>query len=145
MPPGTPGAVRRVFAGVANEEIRVTDRDPSVPAVERFEPGPRYSEAVAAGGLVFLAGQVPEDAEAGITQQAAEVLAAVDRALALAGSTRARLVSATIYLREMADYAAFNAVWDAWLLPHPAPARACVQALLADPRWRVEVQVVAAR
>ena len=97
--------------------------DPSALPVERHEPGPRYSEAVVAGGLVFLAGQVPEDPQAGIEQQAREVLAALDRALALAGSTRTRLVSATIFLREMADYAAFNTVWDAWLAPHPAPAR----------------------
>lgn len=113
--------------------------------VEHFEPGPRWSEAVASGALVFLSGQVPEDALAGIEQQAAEVLAGVDRALALAGSDRSRLLSVTIFLRDLADYAAFNAVWDAWLAPLPAPARACVQALLADPRWRVEVQAVAAR
>ncbi|PWV64448.1 RidA family protein [Plasticicumulans acidivorans] len=112
---------------------------------EFLEPALRYSEAVVHGDTVWLCGQVPENPDGDITAQTGEVLAAIDRVLALAGSTRRQLLSATIYLRDMADYAGMNAVWDAWIAPGPGPARACVRAEMADPRWRVEIQAVAAR
>jgi enamine deaminase RidA (YjgF/YER057c/UK114 family) len=93
---------------------------------------------------VYLAGQVPDTADADITQQTKEVLAQIDRVLALAGSDKSRLLSATIYLRDMSDYQGMNAVWDQWLAGHHAPARACVQAQMANPQWRVEIMSTAA-
>ncbi|TCO76530.1 enamine deaminase RidA (YjgF/YER057c/UK114 family) [Plasticicumulans lactativorans] len=110
-----------------------------------LEPEVRYSEAVVHGDTVYLAGQVPETLDGDIGVQTREVCAAIDRGLALAGSDKRKLLSATVYLRDMADYAGMNAVWDAWLAPGPGPARACVRAEMADPAYRVEIMVVAAR
>jgi enamine deaminase RidA (YjgF/YER057c/UK114 family) len=73
------------------------------------------------------------------------MLAKVDALLAQAGSGRDRILSATIYLRDMKDFAAMNAVWDRWVPKGHAPARACVEARLARPELLVEVSVVAAR
>ncbi len=111
--------------------------------ITRIEPGKRYAQAVQAGEFVFLAGQVADDMNADATVQTREVLAAIDRLLAAAGSSRAQIVSVTIYLASMSDYAAMNAVWDAWVPQHAKPARATVEAKLADPKYRVEMQVIA--
>ncbi|HYF17949.1 MAG TPA: RidA family protein [Ramlibacter sp.] len=114
--------------------------------IERIECGPRMSQAVVAGGLVFLAGQVARQNQAGdVQEQAREVLARIDALLQAAGSDRSRLVSATVWLVDMGDFRAFNEVWDAWVTPGATPTRACVQALLAQPQYKVEVAVVAGR
>jgi enamine deaminase RidA (YjgF/YER057c/UK114 family) len=96
------------------------------------------------GRLVYLAGQVAENPAADITLQTRSVLAQIDRLLAEAGTDKRRVLSATIYLTDMQDYAAMNDVWDAWVPEGESPARATVQAALADPRYRVEIQLVAA-
>lgn len=101
----------------------------------------RYADSVVHGGSVYLV-EVPPDLDAGIAAQTEGLLASADRLLAQAGSDRAHLLMVTIYL---ADYAAMNAVWDAWLPAGCAPARACVEARLADPRMRVEMVFTAAR
>ena len=112
--------------------------------IQRLEAGPRMSEATVHGGLVYLAGQVPEDATADIAGQTRQVLEAIDALLAQAGSDRRHLLMATLYLADMADYDAMNAVWDDWLPAGCAPARACVQARLAKPEYRVEIALTAA-
>ena len=61
-----------------------------------------------------------------------------------AGSDKSRIVSATIYLPDMADFAAMNAVWEAWVPAGATPARATVQAKLATVDYKVEIQIVAA-
>ena len=76
--------------------------------------------------------------------QMQEVLANIERLLSAAGSDKTRLLMATIYLHDMNDYAAMNAVWDAWLPVGTAPARACVEAKLANPGFKVEMVVTAA-
>ena len=76
--------------------------------------------------------------------QTQQVLAQIDRLLAEVGSDKTRILSATIYLPDMADFAAMNAVWEAWVAPGQTPARATVEAKLASPDYRVEIQVVAA-
>jgi enamine deaminase RidA (YjgF/YER057c/UK114 family) len=111
----------------------------------RIESGSRFSQAVIAGDLVFVAGQVAADTSLDLTGQMRQTLSALDRVLAASGSRRDALVSVTIYLRDIADYAAMNAVWDAWLISDAKPARATVEARLALPEYRVEVQAVAAR
>ncbi|HEX6735679.1 MAG TPA: RidA family protein [Azonexus sp.] len=103
----------------------------------------RYADSVVHGGTVYLV-EVPPDLEAGIAAQTEGLLASLDRLLAQAGSDRSHLLMVTIYLADMADYAAMNAVWDAWLPAGCAPARACVEARLADPRMRVEMALTAA-
>ena len=112
--------------------------------IKRFRTGPRMSQAVVANGMVFLAGQVADDASADISGQAKQVLAAIDSLLAEAGTDKSRLLTAQIYLTDMADFAAMNAVWEAWVSPGNTPARATVEANLARPGWKIEIVVTAA-
>ena len=112
--------------------------------VKRLHVGPRMSQAVICNGMVFLAGQVADDAKQDAGGQTKQVLAAIDRLLAEAGSDKSCLLSANIFLADMADFAAMNAVWDAWVSPGNTPARATVEAQLARPGWRVEIVVTAA-
>ena len=114
--------------------------------IERRHVGKRLSELVInrATGTVYLAGQVARDATADVKGQSAQVLGQIDELLAEAGSDKSQLLSATIYLPDMKDFAAFNSVWENWIVPGHAPARATVRAELAAPEYRVEVQVVAA-
>lgn len=112
--------------------------------IRRLHVGPRLSEAAIANGVIHLAGQVAEsDPDADIAGQTREVLGHVDRLLAECGSDRSRLLSVQIYLADIGDIGAMNAVWDAWVAPGAAPPRATVQAALADPRWRIEIVVTA--
>lgn len=113
-------------------------------SIQRFGTTPRYSDAVAHAGTVYLV-EVPQTLDADIGTQTHEVLASVERLLLQAGSDKSRLLMATLYLRDMADYAAVNAIWDAWLPPGTAPARACLEAKLANPDFGLEVVVTAAR
>jgi len=114
--------------------------------VERRHVGKRLSELVIhrASGLCWLAGQVADDAGADMESQTRQVLAQIDRLLAEAGSDKSRIVSATIYLPSMADFPILNAVWEGWVPAGQTPARATVEAKLARPELKVEIQVVAA-
>ena len=112
--------------------------------IERIDPATRYSEAVIVNGLIFCSGMVPATQNADIRAQTADVLAQIDALLARCGSDKSRLVDATIYLTDLADYAGMNDVWDAWLAPGCAPARATVEAKLARLEWKVEIKIVAA-
>ncbi|MCA0941882.1 RidA family protein [Yangia mangrovi] len=109
--------------------------------ITRIEPGARMSQAVVHNGIVYLAGQVGEGAD--ITAQCKDALASVDRLLAEAGSDKSRLLTTTIWLADMADFAAMNAVWDAWVDPANPPARATGEAKLATPDYFVEFIVTA--
>ena len=88
---------------------------------------------------------VPENSSVDATLQTEDVLKQIDALLAQCGSDKTRLVDATIYLADMADYAAMNLAWDNWVAPGCAPARATVEAKLADPAWKVEIKIVAAQ
>jgi enamine deaminase RidA (YjgF/YER057c/UK114 family) len=112
--------------------------------IRRLHVAARYSEAAVFQGVVYLAGMVPECAATDITAQTADVLAQIDRRLAECGSDRSRILRAQIFLADITDIAAMNAVWDAWVVPGTAPPRATVQAALADPAWRIEIVVTAA-
>ena len=114
--------------------------------IERRHVGKRLSELVIhrGAGLCWLAGQVADDPKADITGQTQQVLAQVDDLLFEAGTEKSKIVSATIYLPDMADFAAMNEVWEAWVVPGATPARATVQAKLAADKYRIEIQVVAA-
>lgn len=112
--------------------------------ITRLHSGARMSQAVIHGDLVFLAGQVGAPGEP-VAQQARVALANVDQLLAEAGSGRDRILSATIWLADMADFDEMNTVWDAWVDPADPPARATGEARLASPDYRFEVIIVAAR
>ena len=112
--------------------------------VRRFHVGDRMSEIAIHNGTVYLAGQVAADATQDIRGQTTQVLAAVDKLLAEAGTERAHILMTQIFLADMADFAAMNSIWDDWVEPGDAPPRATVQALLARPQWKIEVVVTAA-
>lgn len=112
--------------------------------IQRIGVTPRYADAVIHGGVVHAV-EVPPSEEGDISSQTRGLLDTLARTLESAGTSKARLLTATIYLTDMADYDGFNAVWDAWLPPGCAPSRACVKvAGLARAGWRVEVVVSAA-
>lgn len=112
--------------------------------IQRFDTGPRMSEMTVHNGVAYLAGQVAEDDSLDISGQTREVLEQIDALLARAGSHRSKLLRAQIFLVDLADFAAMNAVWEQWVVPGHTPARATVQAALANPKWKVEIVVTAA-
>ncbi|QQL44916.1 RidA family protein [Sulfuriroseicoccus oceanibius] len=112
--------------------------------IERQDTKQRMSRIVKHNGTIYLCGQVCKDADAGIAEQTATMLEKVDELLVQAGSDRNHMLSATVYLRDMKDFAAMNEVWDAWVPEGYAPARACVEARMARPELLVEVSVIAA-
>ena len=111
----------------------------------RIDPGPRMSEASVYGDRVYCSGMIPEDTSLDFTGQVTQALAEIDSLLAKGGSDKTRILTATIWLADIGDFAAMNTVWDAWVVPGQTPARATVQARLNDPRMKVEIMVVAAR
>ncbi|QNK67288.1 RidA family protein [Variovorax sp. PAMC26660] len=114
----------------------------------RHEMGPRFSEMVVVdlgtARLLYLSGQVAENPSLDITGQMREILHHIDGMLATQGATKKDLVSVTIYLRTVGDYAAMNSVWDEWVPVGHTPARATVGAKLIDSEYRVEIQATAA-
>jgi enamine deaminase RidA (YjgF/YER057c/UK114 family) len=112
--------------------------------IQRFDVGPRMSEMAVYNGVCYLAGQVAPDGSQDISGQTQQVLAAVDALLARAGTHKGKLLRVEIFLADLADFAAMNAVWEAWVMPGHTPPRATVQAKLAKAEWRVEMVVTAA-
>ena len=113
-------------------------------SIERFHVGKRLSEMVVHNGTIYLAGQVADDPSADMPGQIRQVLAQIDRLLGEAGSDKSRVLSATIFLPSMSDFPALNAAWEAWVPAGHCPARATVEARLAAPQYKVEIQIVAA-
>ncbi|PKP70770.1 MAG: hypothetical protein CVT82_04620 [Alphaproteobacteria bacterium HGW-Alphaproteobacteria-4] len=112
--------------------------------ITRLECGKRMSEAVIHNGTIYLSGQVGTPGD-GVTDQTRTILANIDRLLAAAGSDKTRILSAQIWLADIADFAAMNAVWDAWVPAGNCPARATGESRLAAPGYKVEIIVVAAQ
>jgi enamine deaminase RidA (YjgF/YER057c/UK114 family) len=112
--------------------------------IKRLETGLRMSQAVVHGNTIYLAGQVAEDPSADVAGQTRQILANIDRLLAAAGSDKTRILSATIYLTDIGTFAQMNSAWDAWVPAGHTPARAPVEARLAAPHYKVEIQVIAA-
>lgn len=111
--------------------------------IQRLQSDRRMSQAVIHGDTVYLAGQVGEGAT--VAEQTRAALAEVEALLAAAGSGKSKILSATIWLADMADFAEMNSVWDAWVDGQDPPVRATGEAKLAAPRYRVEIIVIAAR
>ena len=112
--------------------------------LQRLHVAARYSEASVFNGVVYLAGMVPECEATDIRSQTADVLGQIARRLYEAGSDKTRILRTQIYLKDIADIAAMNEVWDAWVVAGSAPPRATVQAALANPVYLIEVVVTAA-
>ena len=114
-------------------------------SIKRFNPAPRLSAAVVHGNLVYLAGQVAQTAPGkSPAEQTKDILARIDALLKGAGTDKSRLLSAVIWLASIADYNEMNSVWDVWTAPGCSPARACIEAKLANPAYNVEIMVIAA-
>jgi enamine deaminase RidA (YjgF/YER057c/UK114 family) len=113
-------------------------------SITRLETQQRMSRIVNHNDTIYLCGQVGADANTDIQEQTRTMLAKVDALLEQAGSDREHVLSATIYIRDMKDFAAMNEIWDAWVPEGYAPARACVEARMARQELLVEVSVIAA-
>ena len=113
--------------------------------IKRLQPGPRMSQAVIHGQTVYLAGQVASNPATDVADQTRQILDAIDRLLAEAGTDKTRILTATIYLADIGTFADMNLIWDAWVSRVHPPARATVEARLAAPAYKVEIQVIAAR
>jgi enamine deaminase RidA (YjgF/YER057c/UK114 family) len=118
--------------------------DETIMEIKRLHVGPRLSEAAIHNGVVYLAGQIADDTTQNIDGQTREVLSHVERLLSEAGSDKTRILLCQIYLADIKDIAAMNAIWDAWVPAGQTPPRATVQAMLARPELLVEVVVTAA-
>lgn len=114
-------------------------------SIQRLNVAKRYSEVVIHNGTVYLAGQLADDYSGDIRQQTRETLANIDKALAEAGSDKTKILSVTIYLKDIAaHYDGLNLEYEAWVVEGTAAARACVEAKMYSPDALVEMTVVAA-
>lgn len=111
--------------------------------IERIDPDQRWSEAVMHNETVYYT-SVPENLDDDATAQTANALAAIDVLLERVGSDKSRILDATIFLANTADFAAMNAAWDAWVVAGSAPVRCTVQAQLMNPKYKVEIKIIAA-
>ncbi len=113
--------------------------------IKRIGAGARMSKAVMHGDSIFTAGQVAEKTKGqGVTEQTVEILGLIDAILAEAGSEKAKIISATVYLSDISTFSQMNVAWDAWLDKANPPARATVEAKLVAPEFKVEIAVIAA-
>lgn len=114
-------------------------------SIKRIGVAARYSDAVIHGNTVYLAGHVPEESKGqDISAQTQDVLNQIDETLHDCGTDKTKILSATIYLADMKNFAGMNAVWDQWVAQGHTPARATVEAKLASPDYAIEIVMVAA-
>lgn len=118
-------------------------------AIERIDvtqgPGPRMSRCVINGDMVYLCGLVAGDVGQDVGGQTQQILDTIDSYLAKAGTDKSKLLTAQLWITDMANFKAMNAVWNEWVDPENPPARACVKADLARPEILVEIMVTAAK
>jgi enamine deaminase RidA (YjgF/YER057c/UK114 family) len=114
-------------------------------SIERKKVGPRLSQAVVHGDTVYLAGIVADHPIPDAAAQTGQILDQIDKLLAECGTDKSKLLMATIWLADIRYYDEMNSVWDKWVVPGQTPARACIEARLAQPKYLVEIRVVAAR
>ena len=114
-------------------------------SITRHDSSGILSQAVVHGDTVYLAGVVAKDVEQDVKGQTKQVLDEIDRLLAKCGSGKSKVLSAQIWVTDIRNRAPMNEVWTAWIDKSNIPARACVEAKLADPRALVEIMVIAAK
>jgi enamine deaminase RidA (YjgF/YER057c/UK114 family) len=112
--------------------------------IRHINPGKRLSAAVVCNGMVYVSGQVPDTAHADVATQTKEILAKIDALLAEAGTDKRNVVNASVWLSDISTFDEMNRPWEEWVAPGPAPARATVEARIANPKYRVEIAVIAA-
>lgn len=112
--------------------------------IRRIDPNKRLSAAVVHGGIVYVSGQVPDTLHATVEVQTREILAKIDRLLREAGTDKGKLLTANVWLADIMTFDEMNRPWEAWLAPGAAPARATVEARIANPGYRVEIACSAA-
>lgn len=112
-------------------------------SIQHIDDNGTLSEATIYGDTIYLAGQVPDDDSLDITGQTQQVLANIDKLLLATGSHKGQMLSAQVFIKNLSDFPAFNDVWKAWLSGHPTPARATIEANLVNPKWLIEIMVVA--
>ena len=113
--------------------------------IARHDPSSILSQAVEHGSTVYLAGIVAKNLDNDVKGQTKEILGEIDRLLAKCGSSKAKVLQAHIWVTDIRNRAPMNEMWTAWVDPKNLPARACVEAKLADPRALVEIMVIAAK
>lgn len=111
--------------------------------IERLSPGARMSKGVVHGGVLYTSGQV-DGSTADVAGQTRAILAKIEELLAEAGTDKAHILMANIWLADIATFDEMNAVWDAWIAKEAPPARATVESRLAGPAYKVEISVIAA-
>ena len=115
-------------------------------SVQRIDTNPRMSKVVVHGDTVYLAGLIADKTLGqSLAEQTREILSLIDGFLAKAGTDKSKLLTATIWLSDIRTVDEMNKVWDAWVVPGQAPARACIEALLQGPDKKIEIQVTAAK
>jgi enamine deaminase RidA (YjgF/YER057c/UK114 family) len=112
--------------------------------IVRYENGSRFCRVLRHNGTVYLAGMTADDLSGDVVRQTRDTLAKIEHYLSVAGSDKSRLLSAMIWLRDIADFERMNSVWDAWIDRTAMPVRATVEARLAGDDYRVEIMVTAA-
>jgi enamine deaminase RidA (YjgF/YER057c/UK114 family) len=112
--------------------------------IERLVDGPRFCRALTHNGTLYLSGMTADDLTGDTTAQTRDVLAKIDGFLAKAGTDKTRVLSAVVWLRDIADFEKMNAAWDAWIDKNAMPVRATIEARLAGDDYRVEIMVTAA-
>ncbi|OCA52823.1 RidA family protein [Photorhabdus namnaonensis] len=110
--------------------------------IERIDPQDRWSEAVVYNKTIYYTA-VPENLDGDITEQTANTLAAIDIMLQRLGSDKSKIIDATIFLADGKEFAGMNAAWDAWVVAGSAPVRCTVEAKLMNPKYKVEIKVIA--
>jgi len=114
-------------------------------SIKRHKANPLFSAAVEHGGLVYVAGQVADDLTQGVKGQTEQVLKKIDALLTAAGTGKSKILSANVWVTDIRNRDEMNAAWTAWADPANLPARATVEAKLADPRMLVEIMVTCAK
>ena len=112
-------------------------------SIQRYNTGKRLSEAVVHGNTIYLAGEVPDDTGKDITGQTEQVLSKIDKLLAQLGSDKTKILSAQIFIADIGEFAGMNAAWDKWVPQGHCPARATIEAKLANPAYKVEIMCIA--
>ena len=113
-------------------------------SIKRFENGPRFCRVLTHNGTVYMSGMTANDTSGDVVEQTQLTLAKIDQYLAMAGSDKTKVLTAVIWLRDIADFERMNSVWDHWIDPTAMPVRATVEGRLAGDSYRVEIMVTAA-
>ena len=113
--------------------------------IKRHQPGKLLSGAVEHNGVVYLAGMVADNLDKDVRGQTEEVLAKIDAALAAMGTDKSKMLSVNIWVSDIRHRDQMNVAWIAWMDPANPPARATVEAKMADPRVLVEIMSTCAK